>query len=142
MRLADIPPEKARDLLWSILDRFESAKSRNPFRTIKTGVYLTTDEARVLYAGWKWIEKYDGWAEEAERAKGKVGICDADHSLSHCSRFLKELIAGMDKDQEDKLIVLTERGMAVIDSAAKHLDHYGMLLSFKDSASGKWRGRK
>lgn len=142
MRIADIPPSQACELIWGITARFRAAKDRQPFRTIKTQVHLTIDEARVLYAGWRWLEKYDGWAVEAQKAGGKVGVEDTDYSLSHCTRFIGELISGMDKDSEDKVIVLTERGMAIIDTAARHLDHYGLLLSFKDRPTGKWKGKK
>lgn len=142
MKLGELPPEKARDLLWGIVDRFRAAKETHPFKRIKTTVNLSTDDARLIYAAWKYIEKYQNWFDEASKAGGKVGLEQTDIPLTYCVRFLGERIAELSAQGDEKFVVLTERGMEIIETAAAHLDRYGMMMAFKERPTGKWKGKK
>lgn len=139
MKLSDFPPEIARDLLWSIIDRYRAAKDRWPaFSGIKTEVNLTINDARLIFAGGTWLQRYDGWVREAEKAKGRVGVWPADFDLTHCARFLTERASSMNKD--DPKITLTARDMRVIECAAMHLDHYSLLMAAESTKKKRYRG--
>lgn len=140
MKLTDIPPAAARDFFWAVIDRHKAAKERHPFKSLKTELYLTTDDARVLWAAWKWIEKYADWQHEATAAGGKVGAVDVEHDLTHCARRLGEMVSGMITADDVKIVGISEQGMQVVESAAAHLDHYALMMSFERSK--KWKGKK
>lgn len=119
--------------------RYHSAKDRWPIgKGIKTQVNLSIDEARLLYAAGQWLLKYRMWEAEAAKAKGRIGVYPAEFGLSVCVEFMNDLSNSLDKD--NPRIILTERDIRILNSVAYHLDHYQMMLSFKDGKKN-WKKR-
>lgn len=129
MKLSDFPPERCRDLIWRIIDRYRTARERwPPHLGLKTQVHLTIEDARLFYAAGQYLKRYSDWNDEAVRSGGKIGVCDLDFSLSFCARWMIDCAAKMDKT--DPLLILTQRDMRIVEDAGRHLDHYAMMMSF------------
>lgn len=138
MKLSDFPPERARDILWEILDRYHAAKERWPYgKGIKTQVHLTINDARLVYAAGQWLKRYNDWATEAEAAGSKIGVYPSSVSLPSSTEFMIGLAGTIDKD--DPIITISENDMRTLTSATQHLDHYALMMSFNDKPKG---GRK
>lgn len=126
-------------MISSILSRYEAAKERWPIGSgIRTEVHLTINDARLFYAAGQWLRKYDEWRQEAEKSNGSIGVYPAEFGLSACAKFLNDAAAKIDKTEP--IISLTEKEMKVLNAASFHLDHYELMLSFKDNKSkGNWK---
>lgn len=140
MKLTDFPPHECAELFYSIVERFNSSKERHEFTSLKSAVYLTIDDARRVWAAGKWMERYHNWASEATKAKGKVGVYPAEYDLTQCQRFIAAKVDEMSK-LEEKMLILTEREMVIVDSAARHLDHYALITSFEIGRKN-WKGKR
>lgn len=138
MKLSDIPPSKCLELVWGIIDRYKAAKDRWPLgKSVKTQVYLTIDDARVMWAAGQWLKRYNDWADEASKSGGKIGIWPADTSLSFSAKWLAEKVAEIDKDEP--IISFTARDMKIVESVALHLDHYSLMTAMKEKPKGNWK---
>jgi hypothetical protein len=125
-------------MIWGIIDRWKAAKERS-FSGLKTEVWLSINEARLVYASGEWLEKYQQWVEEAAKSKGSIGVYPADTTLSFAAKFMKDIAAKIDKD--NPRMILNDRGMKVLKDCASHLDHYGMLMAVKEKPKGNWKKR-
>lgn len=140
MKLTDIPPRMAADLLAGIVERSRAAEDRNPFRRLQSIVIFSTDEARVLWAGSKWLDKYGAWVEEATNAGGKVSVEETEPPLEVVARGLGERVSAM-SDKEEKTMTVRMRDLPLLESAIRHLDHYGFVLESADKPKGGGKRR-
>lgn len=140
MKLSDFPPEQCRDVLWQIIDRWNQADRRYQFARPKMHMWLSLDEARSLYAGGQWLQKYNVWEEESRRAGQRIGVYPARTELADAARFLTETAAQFDK--QDPKLVIDARIARFLKDAAAHLDHYVIMVSATESSSkGKRRSK-
>lgn len=103
-------------------------------------IHLTLDQARLLYAGGAWLQKYSDWENEARNSGGKIGVHPCTTSLSYAAGFLTDKSKEIDKS--DPIVRFSEKEMWMLKDCAAHLDHYVLMMAGKDKPNkGNWKRR-
>jgi len=118
-----------RDWLWSIIDRYKEAQKRwPPYHSIKTILYLSINDARMIWATNQWMRRYGDWVDEATRSGGNVGVWPSEFGLIECRKFLEYCIEQCDL-HGSMVITINAKGMRVLVSCSEHMDHYHLMVA-------------
>ena len=132
MKLADIPPEKARDFIRAFLDRNKDREDGRPFKTI---LHMTRDEALMFWAAEKWLGNYREWG---------VGLELTAITIDDARKYLGEQVAELKAQTgaEEMKLTITERGRRFLAAAEHHLDRYVIHRSIPDKPKSYSGSRK
>lgn len=129
-RLADVPPETARDFIRGILERNTAAET-----AWKVQLHMTIEESRLFWAADRYLELYETIG---------AGVEETAFTIVHIRRRLGEIVAELrlKAKAEDIWIELSARDLVLLKDCETQLDRYSISSKFKYESKPAKGGKK